>query len=91
MLEVGKGCPKEMLYLETGATPIRYVVKFKRLMFLHYILNEEKDSLIHRCFDAQTKKPCKNDWILSVYEDLEELDIKLDFEGIKNQTSYKFK
>ena len=75
VLEVGGSCPKEMLYLETGTTPIRYIVKFRRLIFLHYILNEKDDSLIHRCFDAQMRKPCKNDWILSVYEDLEELEI----------------
>ena len=42
VLEVGSCCPKEMLYLETGATPIRFTIMQRRLMFLYYILNEEK-------------------------------------------------
>ena len=91
VLEVGSSCPKEMLYLETGATPIRYIVKFRRLMFLHYILNEDTESLIHKCFDVQKRKPCKNDWILSVYEDLEDLQIMIDFEQIKILSNFQFK
>ena len=80
-----------MLYLETGSTPIRFILKFRRLMFLHYILNEEPDSLIHQCFDAQRNKPCRNDWILTVQEDLEELEIMLEFEEIKTLTNFQFK
>ena len=83
LLKTPKESSKELLYLEPGTTPIRYIVKFRRLMFLHYILNEKKDSLIHRCFDAQKRKPCTNDWIRSVYEDIEELKIMIDFEKIK--------
>ena len=59
--------------------------------YLHYILNEKSDSLIHRCFDAQRRKPCKKDWILSVHEDLEELEIMLDLEQIQNLSNYQFK
>ena len=50
ILEVGSGCPKEMLYLETGSIPIRFIITYRRLMFLHYILSEDQDSLIYRCF-----------------------------------------
>ena len=53
VLEVGSCCPKEMLYLETGATPIRFTIKQRRLMFLHYILNEGEKNLISKCFKAQ--------------------------------------
>ena len=45
-LEVGEGCPKEMLYLELGCMPIRYTIMIRKILFLHYLLNEEKDSLI---------------------------------------------
>ena len=84
LLEVGQGCPKEMLFLETGSWPLRYIVMSRRLMFLHYILNEEKKSLIYRCLEAQMRHPVRNDWILTVYEDLEELEIALDIETISN-------
>ena len=91
VLEVGISCPKEMLYLETGSTPIRFILKFRRLMFLHYILNEEPESLIHQCFDAQKDKPCRNDWVLTVQEDREELEIMLEFDEIKTLTNFQFK
>ena len=45
-LEVGRGCPKEMLYLETGTIPMRFIIYKRRLMFLHYILNEKDEGLI---------------------------------------------
>ena len=47
LLEVGKSCPKEMLYLETGSRPIRFIIMSRRLMFLHYILNEDNKSLVN--------------------------------------------
>ena len=82
LLEVGQGCPKEMLFLETGSWPLRYIIMSRRLMFLHYILNEDKKSLIYRCLEAQMRNPVRNDWILTVWEDFEELDIALDIETI---------
>ena len=63
ILEVGSSCPKEMLYLETGTTPIRYIIMTRRLMFFHYILNEDKQSLIGRFLEAQERSPSKNDWV----------------------------
>ena len=55
-LEVGAGCPKEMLYLETGSWPLRYVIMSRRLMFLHYLLNEDESSLVFMFLQAQIKK-----------------------------------
>ena len=46
LLEVGKSCPKEMLYLETGACPIRFNIMSRRLMFLHNIINEDDELLV---------------------------------------------
>ena len=82
LFEVGQGCPKEMLFLETGSWPLRYTIMFRRLMFLHYIINEDKKSLIYRCLEAQMRNPVRNDWILTVWENFEELDIALDLETI---------
>ena len=59
-------------------------------MFLYYILNEEKTSLISKCFEAQKRNPCRNDWIISIYDDLVELDIGLSFEDIQNLSKYQF-
>jgi hypothetical protein len=90
MLEVGVSCPKKMLYLELGVTPIRFVIMTRRLMFLHYILNQDKKSLIYKCFEAQMKTPCRNDWIISVEKDLEELEIMVELDVIQTQSQQQF-
>ena len=37
--------PLELLYLETGNVPIRFILKSRRLSFLHYLWNKEDDAL----------------------------------------------
>ena len=91
ILEVGSGCPKEMLYLEMGVLPIRFVVMCRRLMFLHYIINEDPESLVGRVFTAQEKTPGKNDWCLTVENDMEELGITLTHSEIRSMTEFRFK
>ena len=61
ILECPSNSPRCMLYLETGCKPIRFLIMKRQLMFLHYILKEDKDSLISRFFEAQAKNPGNND------------------------------
>ena len=82
---------KCMLYLEAGIKPIRFYIMASRLMFLWYILNEDDSSLIKRFFKAQENDPCKSDWIESVKENLEYLEIFISFDQIKNSTREQFK
>ena len=63
VLEVESWCPKEMLYLETGAIPLRFIIMQRRILVFNYILNEDRNSLIYEVLDAQIRKPCKNDWV----------------------------
>ena len=91
LLEVGKCCPREMLYLETGSRPIRFIIMSRRLKFLHYILNEDNKSLINQVLQEQMKSPVKNDWILTVWEDLKELEIGLDLKDIEELSKEGFK
>ena len=42
--------PLEVLYLETGCVPIRYLPKSRRLNFLHYILSDKEDSLLSNIY-----------------------------------------
>ena len=84
ILEAGKSCPKEMLYLELGCTPIRFIIMQRRIMFLNYILNENKESLVYRVLEEQIRNPSKNDWILNVQKNLKSLDIHLSIEDIQN-------
>lgn len=81
--------PIELLYLETGIIPIRYILKARRLSYLRNILQRTPDELISRVYFGQKRKPVRDDWFLTVQTDMEELKC---IEGdIKNISKYKFK
>ena len=71
VLECPVSTPREMLYLELGVSPIRNMIRSRRINFLQYILKEEKDSLMYRFLMAQKDNPVKNDWCLMVMQDIE--------------------
>ena len=48
VLNAPHGTPKEMLYLELGCLPFREKIRMRGLNFLHYIFNEDDNSLIHK-------------------------------------------
>ena len=56
----------------------------RKILFLHYLLNEEKESLVNRVLQAQIENPSKHDFILGVQKDLEHLEINLSLEDIQN-------
>ena len=60
-------------------------------MFLNYILQEEKSSLIFKFLKTQKENPSKYDWRLTVEEDLSKLNIKMEFKDIEKISKYRFK
>ena len=91
ILKVPKSTPKEMFYLEFGCTPLRYIVKKRRILFLHYILNQDPDSMIYRFLMTQMKNRKKQDWSTQVLKDLEDLKMKDDLQQIKQTKKLTFK
>ena len=85
ILEVGSGCSKDILYLD-----IRFIITYRRIMILHYILNEDQESLIFRINKAQAKNQTINDWSVTVENDLKELGISQSNEEIKTLKKEKF-
>ena len=59
-------------------------------MFLRYILTREDEDLLLKFFNAQNREPTKNDWVITVKEDLEKLEIDIDFEEIKSMSKYSW-
>ena len=76
LLKTPISTPKASLYLETGCVPIRYILKRKRIMFLHHILTRDSNALINRVFWAQVQNTGKGDWCQVVREDLDMLGLK---------------
>ena len=91
ILQAHSKTPKEMLYLESGSIPIRFVIMSKRLNFLWYILNENDETLIKKFFMAQLNNPVKGDWVSRVKKDLEELELSYEFTTIKAKSKSEFK
>ena len=91
IFETGVHTPKVMLYLELGIYPIRFVIRNRRVMYLHNILTN-KQSLQYRVFQAQLKSPCKGDWTWTstVSNDLCELGITLTHQEISRMSKEKF-
>ena len=83
--------PREALYLESGNIPIRYVLMSRRLNFLHYMLNEDEDSLIRSVLMAQIENPTSGDWITTALEDLKTLNIDLKLDEIQRSSKNNFK
>ena len=67
--------PRSMLYLETGAIPIRWIIKQRRINYLKHILSRNETELIRKVFEAQKQQPTSGDFVTFVRKDLEELGI----------------
>ena len=59
-------CPWHLLYLEAGIIPAIYQIHRQMLVFLHYILQQPKESLMHKVFKAEKPNPTKGFWVSSV-------------------------
>ena len=81
----------ESLYLELGLTPIHIIVKSRRVKYLHYLLRLKESEMLFKVFQAQLKYPVRDDWTITVKQDLEDLRINLSLEEIKGKSEWSFK
>ena len=65
----------ESLYLELGLIPIHIILKSRRIVYYHYLVNLNKEEMLFKFFKAQYKYPCKDDWTLQVTQDLKDFGI----------------
>ena len=80
-----------MIFLELGCIPFREMIRERRLGFLHYILNEDCDSMLNRCFQAQIKSRAKRDWVTTILEDLKYVDMEnTNWDTLKNMKKASF-
>ena len=81
----------ESLYLELGIIPIHVILKARRVNYLHYLATLKTDEMLYKVFKAQWDYPVKGDWTLDVRKNLEELNIDLTLEEIKQKSKNSFK
>ena len=83
LLNLSSKTPKIMLYFLTGSTPIRYIIKRRRLVYLHHILNQGEDTLLKTFFEQQLDTRKNKDWASQIIKDLEEYEIEVNMAEIR--------
>ena len=78
----------EFYYLETGATLLKDIISSRRIIYLHNILENDKEELVKSVYEAQILKPTKGDFIELVKEDLLKIGEAFDEEIIKKNPAY---
>ena len=76
LLNMPSKSPKPMLYFITGSVPIRFIVKRRRLVYLHHIINQTEESLIRSVFEKQMDSRKSKDWCTQILKDLIEYGIE---------------
>ena len=82
ILDTKKSCNTSLLYLETRQLPGCFHIQIMKLNFLKYILNQKKDSLVHKFLIAQCENPLKGDWFSSNKRIINEINLNMTFEEI---------
>ena len=75
----------ESLYLELGLTPIKIILKSRRIAYYHYLVNLDENEMLYKFFLAQYKYPVKDDWTLQVVQDLKDFGIPEHFNYIRSK------
>ena len=78
-------------YLELGIQPIRFEIMKRKLLFLHYILKQDKKSMLYKVLKTTEENSIKNDFVSSCKDDLKRLGLELTFADIENISKQKFK
>ena len=63
-----------MKYLELGAIPIRFLIMKRKILFLQYILKQDKKSMMYNILKAIQDKPMKNDFVSTCKKYMETLN-----------------
>ena len=83
--------PLEALYLETGSLPVRFILTSRRLMYLHSILQKNKEELVRKIYDVQKKDSSPGDFIELINEDKARINLSMNDEEIKQLKKAKFR
>ena len=78
-------------YLELGIVPIRFEIMKRKLMFLHYILKQNKESMIYKILKAIEENPVKNDFVFTCKKYLEKLKMNESFDELERMSKIELK
>ena len=88
LLSAHSKTPLKAMHIETNSLPIRYILKSRRLMYLHTILQREPTEMIQKIYKAQKADPSPGDFCELVTDDFTELGLDIgegDFAWMNKQ------
>ena len=91
LLEVARTIPYDLLCLELGIEPLRFIIMRRRLTYLQHILKQTDNSLVKKFLRTQNMNPKKKDWISTVKQNLKQLDITLTLQNIEEMPKNTYK
>ena len=91
LLEVARAVPYDLICLELGLEPIRYIIMRRRLMYLQHIMKQKETSLIKNFFLTQMKSLKRKDWGKTIIEDLKHLEINISYKEIEQMPIETYK
>ena len=83
--------PLELLYLETGALPLRWIIVKRRIMCMKHIMERHEKELIKKIFLAQEESRNQGDFVTLVTQYLSDLNMKFEEILCKNTTKGQLK
>ena len=83
--------PLEFLFLEAGATPIRFLISSRRLMYLQTILKRPQQELIRRVYTAQKHDTLPGDFYQQVQKDFDLIGKHYTEKYIQQQSKESYK
>ena len=83
--------PLEFLFLETGATPIDFIISSRRISYLYEILNRSDNELIKRVYLAQQENPLPGDFANLVESDCQKIGVLMNPDWVCVTPKYVFK
>ena len=91
ILESSANTSNAFKYLELGIYPIRFEIMKRKIVYLHYLLQQEKSSMVYKVLQATQNHPVKNDFVQTCTKYLEQLDINLTFDELAAMSQWKVK
>ena len=88
ILKVSISTPKEALYLELGLVPIGILLKMMRVKYLYYLMKRSKEEMLSQFFWVQWNSPVRNDWTVTVRQDLADLGMSANPEELLKYSKY---
>jgi hypothetical protein len=83
--------PRQFLYLELGAVPLRWIIMQRRLNYQKTIIDRAENELIKKVYNAQKQNSVRGDFVRLVQKDWDQLGIHMNETHIAIMSKAEYK